>query len=211
MARISGNETKDFGIKSVFRGKIFDFFNKLRDAFPILVALFDTLKPEEPQEPAKPDTDTAPPKLSFDISVGEKFNLEEPIFVEATLTNVGKIAVRLSEMIFKVGTLDYLIRTPDGYELRFIGPVDSRYMEIWTLFPEESRSIDIDIKCGLFNVPKSVEGAHSEYEPYKFIPGVYAVRAVYKSFVPVPTCTSLVPSIWQGQLETEPPLFEIND
>lgn len=195
---------------SVLRGRIFDLFTKLRGFFPILDKLLNNFKNTDPQVPQKPDTDVAP-KLKFEISFNKVYKLEEPIIVEARLTNIGTYAVRLSEMNFKVGTLDYFIRTPDGLELQFVGEKDPRQMEIWTLFPgeENSRTIDIDIKCGLFNVIKSSGGVSGVPEPYEFIPGVYGIRAEYKSFYPIPTFTSETPAIWVGNLETEPDIFEI--
>jgi len=208
MARISNEEIKNIAIKGTIQGRIFNFLNKLQEVFPVLAKFLKNLKPTEPSTPGTPDTDACP-KLSFDITVGEKFTFEEPIIVEATLTNICRNAIRLCEMNFKVGTLDYFISTPDGYELHYVGLVDVKQVKIWTLLPKESRSIDIDIKCGLFNVLPYLDGDSLLYKPYEFIPGDYATYAVYNSFLPEDSLTSAVNNIWQGSLKSEAHFFTI--
>ncbi|GAG19236.1 unnamed protein product [marine sediment metagenome] len=146
----------------------------------------------------------------FDISGKEEYKLEEPICVRATLTNIDHEVISVSEMNFKVGTIDFFIRTPDGFEIQFIGPVDPNNMQLLTLYPEDSSSIEIDIKCGLFGILKSVADVPSQVPiPYDFNPGVYRIYGVYKSFLPIPSLTSEFPKIWLGELETEHYSFEI--
>jgi len=215
MARNSVDETKVIGIKTVFQGKIFDFISKICNTFPILAKFFDNFQSVEPpklEEPPKPDSDTAPPKLLFDISGKEEYKLEEPIFVRATLTNIDHEIIYVSEMNFKVGTIDFFIRTPDGFEIQFIGPVDPNNVQLLTLYPEDSSSIEIDIKCGLFGILKSATDVPSQAPiPYDFIPGAYGIYAAYRSFLPIPSPTSEFPKIWLGTLETEHYTFEITE
>jgi hypothetical protein len=205
MARISTEEVKNITINGTTKGLISNFLNKLQEVFPVLAKFFKNLKPAEP---STPDTDTCP-KLLFDISVGARFTLEEQIIVEATLANIGRNTIRLCEMNFKVGTLDYFISAPDGYELHYVGLVDAKQVQIWTLLPKESRSIDIDIKCGSFNVLPYLDGDSLLCKPYEFIPGDYAIYGIYNSFLPEDSLTSAVNNIWQGTLKTEAHYFTI--
>ncbi|MCK4365898.1 MAG: VCBS repeat-containing protein [Thermoplasmatales archaeon] len=159
-------------------------------------------KPAEPKEQEKteePD-DQEEPILVFDISVEEKFKLGEPIPVIATLTNNGKKSIRVSEMNFKTGTVDFFIRTPDGYTIHYIGPVNDSEMRLWRLMPEESQSIDMDIvKSGLFGIDPP---SHTDLS-YEFVEGEYAIRGHYKSY-PVTPLTSL--DFWEGELDS--PTYE---
>jgi len=205
MARISVREVKNITINETTKGLISNFLIKLQEVFPVLAKFFKNIKSPDP---STPDTDTCP-KLLFDISVREKFTLEEPIIVEAILTNLGRGTVRLCEMNFKVGTLDYFIKTPDGYELHFIGVIDDKQVLIWALLPKESRSIDIDIKCGLFNVLPYFDSDSPICEPFKFVPGDYSIYAVYNSFVPEDSLSSVANNIWQGTLRTGAHYFTI--
>ena len=205
IARISVREVKNIIINETTKGLISNFLIKLQEVFPVLAKFFKNIN-----SPGLsiPDTDTCP-KLLLDISVEEKFTLEEPIIVEAILTNLGRSTVRLCEMNFKAGTLDYFIKTPDGYELHFIGIINDKQVLIWTLLPKESRSIDIDIKCGLFNTLPYFDSDSPICEPYKFVPGDYSIYAVYNSFIPEDSLSSIVNDIWQGTLKTEAHYFTI--
>lgn len=114
-------------------------------------------------------------ELLFDISIENEFLIKDSIPVQATLKNNGEKSVKVCEMNLKVQTLDFLINTPDGEILHYIGDVERRIPDIIELGSNEEITYKVeDITFeGMFGPEKGVS--------YEFINGDYEIKGVYTS------------------------------
>ena len=115
-------------------------------------------KKEKSAEPEEPDEQEDPKEeipLELTLKVEETNKEGDPILVKATLTNIGEKILIVSEMNFKIGTLDFYIDTPNGYNIHFFPPTNDSGMNYWILELKESRCIYMDITGGLFGISPS--------------------------------------------------------
>ena len=167
-------------------------------------------KKEKSAEPEEPDEQEDPKEeipLELTLKVEETNKEGDPILVKATLTNIGEKILIVSEMNFKIGTLDFYIDTPNGYNIHFFPPTNDSGMNYWTLELKESRCIYMDITGGLFGISPSTSTSDC---PYEFKEGCYTIVSYYKSYyVEPPAQIDGYIDVWEGDLESEPLHFEI--
>ncbi len=115
------------------------------------------------------------PKLTFDIKIEDEFLIKDSIPVQAILKNIGEESVKVSEMNLKVQTLDFLINTPDGEILHYIGDVERRMPDVVELTSNEELTYEVeDITVESIFGPEKGIG-------YEFINGDYSIKGVYVS------------------------------
>lgn len=117
---------------------------------------------------SKTSTFTIRPLIDFNVSINDAYIAGEPIFVTATLTNIGSDSVNIGAMGLEVGTLDFYITTPDAKTLHYIGPIVD-FCAPNILSPNET----IQVTYNLLN----------EKFGYNFTTkGKYSIRGSYNSF-----------------------------
>jgi len=132
----------------------------------------------------------------------------ESIIVKAVLTNNGDKTVRVCDMGLKYGTLDFLITTPDGKKIHYIGPI-LLYAKIVELKPGDSISTTVDLTKEKFGVVKGSE-------PYTFdIPGKYSIVGIYKPckfgyYIPIQPIRAIGQQITKS-VKSEPESFILVD
>lgn len=116
------------------------------------------------------------PELELTLKMENSMPVGEPIPVVAILTNKGKEVVDVSEMDLELGTLDFIITTPDGQILCYN---NSRYIRrlpgIETIQPGDSiiyETDDITVQGMFVNKIK---------KDYEFIEGEYTIQGKYES------------------------------
>ena len=158
------------------KGRISDFLSNLQSAFPFLAGIIERVAQRIPEDktPEEPEKRI----LDFDICIDEQFKAKQPIPVTATLTNNGKTAVTVNEMSLKCRTLDFIIETPSGVEIHYIGPTGEIPEKI-TIEPGESNSTTIDdiTLPGLFGVIQISDSAFTQYH-FKDA-GIYNITGCY--------------------------------
>ena len=206
-------ETKEIHTLTALKNSFSSFINRIISQFPILGALFQNFKRAKPPEQHTPETPEEPEVLVFEISMKDtRFTVEDDIVVTATLTNIGKRPLYVSEMCCQVETLDFLIRTKDGL-IHYIGPYIDRTPRLVLIEPEQSITCDLtinsdDVTFGkVLDSPSSVDAAP---RPYKFDIGEYVIWGKYVSKAPVaPSQVSSDIVIWNGELESNKIHFTI--
>lgn len=192
------DEFKEEGLRVKFTGKVYfvpslsSIRYILKDILPIKLITIEKLEEE-------------PPKLKFEIFLEEtKYKLGEPIPVIATLKNDDDKPVAVCEMGLDIGTLDFIIETPDGQTIHYIGPFVKRFPKVIIIPPQDSYSVIIkDItEVGLFGNEKNVDE-----EPYKFVEGDYTITGIYKSSGNKVSYVSI--NIFEGKLESNTCKFSI--
>jgi len=145
--------------------------------------------------------------LDFDISMDDNFFSGEAIPVTAILTNNGNSEIKVNRMSLEGQSLDFNIITPDGKEIRYIGPHINCYPESIVLGPGERNSTVIDLKSENYDF---VEDTGEALIPYNFsLDGKYKIKGFYHSFGR--DCNPDDQDIWEGNLETEIFEFTINE
>lgn len=116
------------------------------------------------------------PELVFDISLDSSFLMNESIPVKATITNSGKIPVKVSKLSLKMQSLDFYILTPDNKKLHYIGELHRCYPEHILLKPGQKHSQVFDI------TDEENPFGESEDNPYDFsTAGTYEIVGRYTS------------------------------
>jgi len=112
--------------------------------------------------------------LDFDVSPGKvDYKIGEPILTTAKLTNKGEIAADVAELGLDIGTLDFEIATPEGYQIHYIGPYSLRPIRMLSLEPGESIQIEYDLLKGQFG--------NQEIGKYEFeTPGHLTIKGKYR-------------------------------
>jgi len=201
----SEEKIKDVKSTGLLRGRLSlsTFFEKIAEVFS---SLFDRLRSAEPEEPQTPET-PEPVKLVLEIVMDQmEFKLDEPIAVVATLTNMGERTVYVAEMDVRLGTLDFCIRTKDGY-IHYMGPFVDKVPEVKVLNPNGTLVFKMIINSPDVTFGKKVSSESEEGipKPYYFDEGCYAITGIYTSKIAVePTPSSLTADVqvWQGELES---------
>lgn len=141
-------------------------------------------------------------KLEFDISVDQTFMIGDPIPVVATLRNAGERVVKLCEMNLKIETLDFLIQTPDGLIIQYIGPTerDRRPPEIKELNPGDKLTYSFE------DITEEDMFGTEEHGSYEFDVGIYSIEGVYISSK---NNDVMEEDVWVGELTSAKYDFEI--
>ena len=194
--------------KSVFgklnvKDRISDIINTLRSKFPILAGILDIIMPSKPSEPVQPQ----PPfkvNLSYDIEIKEVYQLKEEICVATLITNNGEKEVGVDEMNLRCGTINLIINTPAGRELRYLGDTSTKPLvkiirEGQTLI-HKIRDITLE---GLFWEQPVSESQYTQYDSPFDDAGTYTIQGLYRGYI---HSTSGVYS--QFQIKLESPVYE---
>ncbi len=212
-------EVKGINAIKAFQNSISDLIERIFSQIPILSVLFDRFVKKEKPETHTPQ-DPEPDPLLFEISMeSTEYLIGEDIKVKATLTNIGNKPLYVADLDVYQGSLDFIIKTPEGYEIHIIEPTFQTVQKAVLLEPDQSLEYSIIINSEeddiVFGVDFPQESADKVPIPYKFGIGTYGIQGKYTSDPEVPSDPSqLVPEIkvWKGEITTEPPLvFEIID
>ncbi len=133
-------------------------------------------------------------ELAFDISLDKvNYMIAEPIIVTSALTNMGDSTIKVSEMGCIFQSLDFEIVTPEGYTLRYNGPLVDCLPPIVTLKPGESIEKIYDLL--------QTQLGNDAIDKYEFrTPGRFTIKGLYQSYGH---------NRWQGSLESPTRYFHL--
>ena len=139
------------------------------------------------------------PKLSLGVTIGQEYEENEPITVFANLKNIGDKGLNVLDMGFEIGTLDFIIQTPDG-TISYIG-------ERWRMLPQvKYLEPGQELSCGVEDITQDGLFGSNEIS-YRFSPGAYSLKAVYTSSE---SGGAVNPeNLWTGVLNSDTYRFEI--
>ena len=134
----------------------------------------------------------------FEITLKrQEFKVGEPIHVAATLTNNGNSVLKIQEMGLEYATLDFIIETPKGANVRYVGPIVKMYPPIVELKPGESSVAIVDLTQTDFGNDGKILKINE--------PGEYSITGLYCSV----ESGDLEEKIWQGELSSQTETFLI--
>ncbi|HEC81142.1 MAG TPA: PEGA domain-containing protein, partial [Thermoplasmatales archaeon] len=127
--------------------------------------------------------------LNFEISLKKLFKEDEPIQIEATITNNNNHTINVSEMGLRIKSLNFNITTPDGKTLHYTGPYIRTLPKVVSISPYSSYSIKIDDLKRVFT-------------HYNFTAGDYNIQGHYVS-------GHAWGPVWKGKLNSSVHKFSI--
>ena len=201
--------TKEFAIKKAFRGRLFDFVSRIFNAFPFLEAFFSMPQssgPEKkvPEQPYKP-------KMSFDIELEKVYKLDQEIKVKAVLTNEEKVPMIVDCMSFEFGTLNIVVVTPTGRQLRYVGDI-AGVPKKETIGPGQSTDItieDITVEDLLWKIDNTAEVYPGILDPFRVLDRPYSIFGIYDGDVSVTSDSGISPVPIEVHLQSETYEFTI--
>jgi len=201
------DDFKVTGLKVKFTASVVPIFLVDSPFISLLTSLFKYLpiniitieKYTSPQPPQPPQ----PPLLIFELKLEESYSIEDPILLEAKITNKGEKSINLCDIGLEKGTLDLVIEihsTSEYNPVHYIGP--TKPPEIRELPTGETITVTYDLKKlaedGMLGRSKA-----ETCRPFNFEIGSYQIKGVYDSFDPAPHFTSDSNlNVWKGTLET---------
>ncbi|MCD6468633.1 MAG: protease inhibitor I42 family protein [Thermoplasmata archaeon] len=127
--------------------------------------------------------------LSFEISLKNRFKLDEPIAVEATIVNNNDCTVNVSEMGLLIKSLDFTLTTSDNQTLHYSGPYVRTLPRVVQISAHSNYSMKIgDIK--------------RVFPHYNFTVGDYTIQGHYIS-------GHAWGPVWKGELNSKLHRFTI--
>ncbi|MEW6095750.1 MAG: hypothetical protein AB1567_04380, partial [bacterium] len=138
-------------------------------------------------------------ELQLTLSLKKSFKLNEPIMIKIRLTNLSSNNIKLSEMDAAKNSLDYELRTPQGYTLTYIGPVAFTWPEVVELKKGEA----IELERNLKDIPLGRKDI-DEFQDYLATPGKYSLSCIYNSWG-----SQHAEGRWEGKIKSNIVDFEI--
>jgi len=173
----------------------FSFFTSLVRYLPIKVTSIE----EVPQQPL----------FKFDINVEEKYSIEDPITVSATLTYFGEKEIKICDMGLELGTLDFLIEKIITQETKpkivhYIG--DTKTPKLVDIDPKNNviRVTYEDLRLYEFGYDKPSPGVSEPDAEFTFDEGIYRITGVYTSFDPFADASPGLANskVWKGEIQS---------
>jgi hypothetical protein len=119
-------------------------------------------------------------ELELTLELNQQYKVGRPIPVKAILKNIGDKPVIICEMDAKLKTLDFVIDTPLGKTIHYIGPFEGE-AKIVKLAPFESIISEINLTASNVTFGDKSVGSSLIIKPYTFIEGDYTISGLYTS------------------------------
>lgn len=140
--------------------------------------------------------------LKFQISlIKNTYQIGDPIYINATLTNLGTEPINVSEFALGFNSLDFEVWVPEGYEVHYQLPWIETLPDGIKLNPSASTSYETNLRDSFWHF-----GADNSSLRYDFTTiGNYIIRGIYTSNSDY--CWD--ESVWNGQLVSNNVMFSI--